>query len=127
MGLAFDDLAVVERTGLGLVEVRDDVGGLAGVLRDERPLDAGREPGAAPASQADVFTTSITSAGVIPSAVRRPSYPPAAVYPSMPNTFGSSQFAVTTLVAEAAERLTRLLDAREDPGGIAEVLRRAAP
>src|SRR4029453_18398335 len=50
--LALDDLSVVERAGLGLVEVRDHVRGVARPRRHERPLDPGREPGAAPAAQA---------------------------------------------------------------------------
>ena len=53
--LALHQLAVVARAGLRLVEVHGDVRGLAGVLRDERPLHARREPGAAASAQPGVL------------------------------------------------------------------------
>src|SRR5581483_4992897 len=45
MRVPLHELAVVEGPRLGFVDVHDEIRGLAGVLRDERPLDAGREAG----------------------------------------------------------------------------------
>ena len=49
------DLAVLERARLGLVGVADHVLGLGRLGRDDLPLGAGREPGAAHAPQARVL------------------------------------------------------------------------
>ena len=58
---------------LALVGVDHDVVRLAVVLRDELPLHAGREAGAAAAAQAGVLDHVMTSSGVIVvSALRRP-------------------------------------------------------
>src|SRR5262249_43915286 len=49
------DLPVLERPGLRFVGVAAEVVRLAAVLRHERPLEAGREPGAAPSAQSGVL------------------------------------------------------------------------
>src|SRR5205807_8861420 len=46
--VALHELAVVERPRFGLVEVDDQIGGLADVLRDEGPLLPGGEARASP-------------------------------------------------------------------------------
>src|SRR6516162_10701088 len=49
------DLAVLAGAGLRLVGIDDEVGGAGIALGHERPLEAGREPGAAPPAQARGF------------------------------------------------------------------------
>jgi hypothetical protein len=53
--VALHERAVLERARLALVGVAHDVDGLAGALRDERPLEPGGEPGAAAAAQPSVL------------------------------------------------------------------------
>src|SRR6185312_2240630 len=50
-----DDVAVLAGAGLGLVGIDHEIGRLGALLRHEGPFDAGREAGAAAATQARVL------------------------------------------------------------------------
>ena len=48
--IAFDDHTILARSGLALVGIATEVNRLAGVFRDEAPLQTGRKSRAAPAA-----------------------------------------------------------------------------